>query len=265
MARTEEKKKKEEEKKKKEEQLEMQRQAEQNKKLLKQNLNIAKEEHGTVLVRFLKLVCTGSGAAGKTSFVRLLLKKKFNAKHHSTDVVHANHTLSVKTAAFHGTPSYNAKVKWIEVDKYLEMSFLRSLLIPATHSKKQGREKSIPMKITKQQSMPVYGQHKGSIFKEIAGVFKSSNSIKDSNLVSFDAILASESSDFTHQPGEVLNMITILDTGGQPEYIHLLPTINIYPTVTFVVHDLSKSLDDQVPGGWSSTVNMVNMCLCHII
>ena len=50
----------------------------------------------------------------------------------------------------------------------------------------------------------------------------------------------------THQPGEVLNMITILDTGGQPESIHLLPTINIYPTVTFVVHDLSKSLDDQV-------------------
>ena len=53
-------------------------------------------------------------------------------------------------------------------------------------------------------------------------------------------------STFAHQPGEVLNIITLLDTGGQPQYIHLLPTINIYPTVTFVVHDLSKSLDDQV-------------------
>ena len=50
----------------------------------------------------------------------------------------------------------------------------------------------------------------------------------------------------THQPGEVLNIITLLDTGGQPEYIYLLPTINIYPAVTFVVHDLSKSLSDQV-------------------
>ena len=44
----------------------------------------------------------------------------------------------------------------------------------------------------------------------------------------------------------MLNIITLLDTGGQPEYIHLLPTINIYPTVTFVIHDLSKSLSDQV-------------------
>ena len=50
----------------------------------------------------------------------------------------------------------------------------------------------------------------------------------------------------THQPGEVLNIITLLDTGGQPEYIYLLPTFNIYPAVTFVVHDLSKSLSDQV-------------------
>jgi len=69
-------------------------------------------------------------------------------------------------------------------------------------------------------------------------------------MTTFDSMLFSPSiaihDTVTHQPGEVLNMITILDTGGQPEYIHLLPTINIYPTVTFVVHDLSKSLDDQV-------------------
>ena len=62
----------------------------------------------------------------------------------------------------------------------------------------------------------------------------------------FHTILESSTSTFTHQPGEVLNIITLLDTGGQPQYIHLLPTININPTVTFVVHDLSKSLDDQV-------------------
>ena len=51
---------------------------------------------------------------------------------------------------------------------------------------------------------------------------------------------------YVHPSGEVLNIITLLDTGGQPEYIHLLPTINIYPMVNFVVHDLSKKLEDQV-------------------
>jgi len=49
-----------------------------------------------------------------------------------------------------------------------------------------------------------------------------------------------------YQPGKVLNIITLLDTGGQPESIHLLPTVNANPVVTFVVHDLSKSLEDQV-------------------
>jgi len=40
--------------------------------------------------------------------------------------------------------------------------------------------------------------------------------------------------------------MTVLDTGGQPEYIHLLPTVNINPMITFIVHDLSRSLEDQV-------------------
>ena len=45
---------------------------------------------------------------------------------------------------------------------------------------------------------------------------------------------------------EAVKLITVVDTGGQPEYIHLLPAINSYPTVTFLVHDLTKKLDDPV-------------------
>ena len=49
-----------------------------------------------------------------------------------------------------------------------------------------------------------------------------------------------------HQPGDVLNIVTLLDTGGQTQYIHLLLTVNIYPTVNFVILNLTKKLDDQV-------------------
>ena len=45
---------------------------------------------------------------------------------------------------------------------------------------------------------------------------------------------------------EMLNIITLLDTGGQPEYISLLPAMNIHPMVSFVVYDLSKYFEDQV-------------------
>ena len=77
----------------------MEKELQNKKSLLKRNLNKAKRQHGTIPVRFLKIFFTGSGAAGKTSFIQLLLKKKFNEKHHSTNVVHTNHAVSVKTIA----------------------------------------------------------------------------------------------------------------------------------------------------------------------
>jgi len=219
-------------------------------KQLQQNLNKAKKQHGTIPVRFLKLFFTGSGAAGKTSFVNLLLKKKINKDHHSTNVVHSNHAVSVKLAAFQGLPD---KVTWIEFDSDIELSFLKSVLLPTdtAHSSVEKRQHP-PVKSSSQKNLPVGKQYKApiqqdvSLKQQIAGLFI--KSVKGKSLSTFQNILdlSSKNTTFTHQQGEVLNIITLLDTGGQPQYINLLPTINIYPTVTFVVHDLSKSLDDQV-------------------
>ena len=220
--------------------------------MLQQNLNKAKKQHGTIPVRFLKLFFTGSGAAGKTSFVNLLLKKKFNKDHHSTNVVQSNHAVSVTMAAFQGSPN---KVRWVQLGSDVEISFLKSVLLPpktvpslpSVESEKQ----PLNIKPSSHMSMPAQKQYKPpiqqdtSIIQWVTGLFK--KSVNVSNLSTFQNILDSSSkSAFAYQPGEVLNIITLLDTGGQPEYIHLLPTINIYPTVTFIVHDLSKSLDDQV-------------------
>ena len=76
-------------------------------------------------------------------------------------------------------------------------------------------------------------------------------SVKSEKLASFDNFVKNSidsdilKHDFDYS-GKVLNIIILLDTGGQPEYIHLLPTVNIHPMVTFVVHDLTKSLTDEV-------------------
>ena len=42
------------------------------------------------------------------------------------------------------------------------------------------------------------------------------------------------------------NLITIVDTGGQPEFIHMLPAIVSCPTINFVVIDMTKELSDKV-------------------
>ena len=201
---------------------------------------------------------TGSGAAGKTSFINLLLKKKFNKDHHSTNVGHTDHAVSCKKAVLHGSTS---EVTWTEFDLELEISYLRSLLLPVPLTTPENRSlatETLPSQSFTEEvhpSKPVVSinqykspKPKQSVVKRLfAGLFVSS--VNSSRLSTFNNIIDSKSvppKPLTYQPGNVLNVITLLDTGGQPEYIHLLPTINIYPTVTFVIHDLSKSLSDQV-------------------
>ena len=247
--------------------------------MLIQSLNKAKRDHGTIPVSFLRIIVAGSGAAGKTNFIHLLMKKDFKKDHHSTNVVHANHAVSFRMAAFQ--QSYeNDEVTWVELDSELEIGYLQSLLIPgdlqqekllvsstvavenrdttaaiqrstaapgisrSTAAPAQSRTTAAPVTPQYQTKAP----KEQSFFRKLfAWLF--TTSIKQSNLSIVDDILESKSSTSgapTYQSDKVLNIITLLDTGGQPEYIHLLPTINVNPTVTFVVHNLSKSLDDQV-------------------
>ena len=77
---------------------------------------------------------------------------------------------------------------------------------------------------------------------------------------------------------ETVKVITVVDTGGQPEYIHLLPAINNYPTITFLVHDLTKRLDDPVQVRYKeedceeapvkilnySNLDMINLLMCFV-
>ena len=261
--------------------------------MLQKNLDKAKKKHGTIRVRFSKLFFTGSGAAGKTSFIRLLLGKKFIHDHHSTNVVHTNHAVSLKMATFHQsstddkvksvefdlnskisflqslflppaspksqmTTTADDKVKWVEFDSNLELSFLQSVLLPPASPKSQMTTtvknlSNSPDSVTQAKPTESAIDHQFTSTQQKSSVKhwikkRLETPVKSSHLSTFDGIVkeAIYSKAVLHQPGEILNIITLLDTGGQPEYIHLLPTINIYPTVTFVIHDLSKDLNDQV-------------------
>ena len=45
---------------------------------------------------------------------------------------------------------------------------------------------------------------------------------------------------------ESVKFITVIDSGGQPEYVHMLPAINNSPTINFIVLNMTKNLDDPV-------------------
>ena len=205
------------------------------------------------------------------------MKKTINRLHHSTGVVQAKHAISVRKAIMSQTEDNNS-ITWLEMDSTCELSCLRAALLSANESKP---EQFTPI-INQTRNNTASKQHtSGTTFRHtdqlesvkvssatqnisasgysvfqsisnwISGVL--STKIKCHNLKTFDKLVenvlqasSSHHEGFLPNPGEVLNIITLLDTGGQPEYIHLLPTVNIHPMVNFVVHDLSKSLEDQV-------------------
>ena len=195
--------------------------------MLQKCITKAKIQKGTLKVRFIKILITGSGAAGKTSFRKLLMKNKFINFHHSTNIVQAKYAVSVKQAVVQ-KQSYDQNVVWLEMGDDAQINFLRQILLSLDSS-----------------PLP-YVSHR---LQRRTGMFQSS--VKSENLVCFNKLVQHNSDSTTSDPwgfysSEILNIITLLDTGGQPEYIHLLPTINVHPMVSFVVHNLSKRLGDQV-------------------
>ena len=227
----------------------------------------AKREKGKINIRFIKILFTGSGAAGKTSFTNLLMKNKFTDLHHSTNIVQAKHAVSVKKAVVLGSDkSDDQNVVWLEMDDDSQISHLRQILLSLDVSlplktRSDDKTKSRPVSNSDQDDTTAGASfvkqteaHSSVSFatritEMIPGLVQ--RSIKTEKLASFSTLVRNDLKSTTddhdlHHFGKILNIIILLDTGGQPEYIHLLPTVNIHPMVTFVVHDLSKSLEDQV-------------------
>ena len=223
-------------------------------------------------VKFIKILFTGSGKAGKTSFSNLLMKNQFVNFHHSTNIVQAKHAVSVRKALVTGScrSDVDLNVVWLEMNDDSQMSHLRKILLSLDNSSLQNFKEQKPLSPSPLQQSSntavttdsqsnnaqesyakkeyVTRQTTSSV-QRVAGLFQ--GSVKSKKMTSFDRLVQNSinSNIFQHEfddHGEVLNIITLLDTGGQPEYIHLLPTVNMHPMVTFVVHDLSKSLGDQV-------------------
>ena len=212
------------------------------------------------------------------------MKTKCPHLHHSTSIVQAKHAVSVKKAISFGSSKTNDQsIVWLEMNNDSQISHLRQILLspaspeltPAPLSQDNissldtGEDTSISKVAIKKNyaaskslatieglnvpgatTKKEYVTYKSlSYMQQALGWLQGSvKSEKLSILSTFvkDSINSSILENDFDYSGEVLNMIILLDTGGQPEYIHLLPTVNVHPMVTFVVHDLTKSLEGEV-------------------
>jgi len=189
----------------------------------------AKLKGHTLKARYCKILFSGSSGAGKTSFINLLLKNGINPRHVSTGLRESRQILVAKKFGMvklnsNKIKKSNTNFEWVELDFEKEISQLKLHLY---------------------QKMQVLGfdPHMAEIMSPDLSASCQQCTVEN-DIASSLMVEAKETSSL-----DVWDVVTLLDTGGQPQFINMLPAVNSSTMVTFIVHKMcggAKSLTDKV-------------------
>ena len=175
----------------------------------------ARKDCCAIKVRYGKVLLCGANAAGKTNFLNLLMKNKFNPKHVSTEVAKPHQaTIVVKAQIIMHHEEVTFKI--MNIDD--EIDYLM-LYLPKKYTKPSPRENAE---------------------REQGGAAKS----QDQKIPTFVEDIMSRKLVLNKAPeqlsDEIWDLFTFIDTGGQPQFISMLPVVNVSSMITFIVHKMMK-------------------------
>ena len=194
-------------------------------KVMLEKLEQTKANNETLKVSYTTILFSGSSGVGKTSLLKKLNKENLCRYHHSTGVAQSKHTVCIKTTAV----IKSAKgLHWVDLDYDSLINHLNKHL----HNLRFPPAASLSMDNTLDAttSKSVMKQNRETIAK--------------AHLAAVD-IAKADSSD-TPELGDVWDIINFLDTGGQPEFVNVLPAVSSSIALTFIVFNLRKRLNDFV-------------------
>ena len=199
-------------------------------------LKDAVEKGNIINVKHIKIFLTGASAAGKTSFRRSLFREDFAEEYESTELQETKHAhvlsvMKVKSDDDNDDDDDDGDydTKWLELTAEQQINHFRALLqLPKPAKESDDDSQNI---ITQDFEVPE---------------------------ILVDRLDKSEGLESHLEIPTPLKLITIVDTGGQPEFIDMLPAIVNCPTINFVVIDMTKKLTDPVevhykPKKWVSS------------
>jgi len=211
-------------------------------------LQQAKASGSTLKISYTTIAFTGSAGAGKTSFLNLLNKRKFISHHHSTGVVESEHVVTVKQAGVIGS---GKESKWIELSHKNMLAQLKKTLSNvsvAKSIKENTKSKTTSLPNLQDTSVGLRGTTLKVSTKSMSLInLKSPSTLNKRSAVEDD--IASDKSYWVPSLGEVWNMINLLDTGGQPQFVSLLPAVSSSISLTFIILNMEggvKALDEPV-------------------
>ena len=170
---------------------------------------------------------SGSSAAGKTNLRYALLGQKFVEEYESTHIQETRHAYVANNAGV--MESEDGNKIWSELDLKEQLNYLKSLWEYRLEQRSKDNLKQNIDDLSRDDS-----EDEG--LPEVAEEINKSEDLKKEIKVQ-----------------EPVKLISMIDTGGQPGYIHMLPAIihmlpasDNCPTVNLVVIDMTKSLEDNV-------------------
>jgi len=204
-------------------------------------------------VRHAKILFCGASGAGKTSFVRLLKNEKFRDSYHSTGLGNTQQIMMSKKATLQGA-------KWIDLNpveelKQMKLRMYHKLVTTTKSTDEDKQTDSTENKIdASADNLSSFPQKFDRVATKGSAKFSDSPSRTPMNSVTTERRLCSKSPNLSkdfEKPPPVWDILTLLGTGGQPQFINMLPAVNTSATFTFVVlnmlHVLGvKGFDERV-------------------
>lgn len=241
------------------------------KKLLRHMVQKAKSECLTINVRHAKILFCGSSRSGKTSFSRLLRNETHENDLQSTPAGDAQQVI------ISGKVDVTDR-KWVNLDSKLETQELTKKMILKLQGTNQDEDKSPPAPITDNEKLSkqvaTEATHTSKVvdvpITESKGQHYSSSADNQLPLLSHTKTKLPDCdvlSNKTEEEMAAVNMelngtvpdwdlFTLLDTGGQPQLINMLPAINHSTAITFIVLNISEGkecLNNQIIAQYNST------------
>ena len=190
----------------------------------------ARDANCSISVRYGKVLFCGAGAAGKSNFLNLLMEEDFQSSHISTEVAKPQQ-ITVAMKALICSDEDEVKFEKMSIDD--EILQLISYLPEHCTIPTPSPESSVST-TNKENSQPRDQKY--------------DDTAKSNELALANVNLRAEKMPEKH-PGEVWDILTFMDTGGQPQFISMLPVINSFAMITYIVHNMiggKKNLHNKV-------------------
>ena len=222
----------------------------------------ARDAKYAVPMRYGKVLFCGAAAAGKSNFLHLLMKEDFQELHISTEVLRLQQvTIAMKAVI----SSSEGEVEFTKMNIDEEILQLESYLpqpddISITSSSDDELDSSSDDELHSNTDEEILLQSPLLHLEDIP----SADNLQTRNAVLDGAVLQQSSSEplspylednYSRKltfatvktgvkklklkgPEEFWDIVTFMDTGGQPQFISMLPAVNSFAMITFVIHKM---------------------------